>query len=342
MTASSEHALRRHQQTLARCRRCPGMQGAPVQGMPSASPVMLIGQAPGVKEGPAGKPFAWTAGKTMFGWFATLGLTEEAFRTRVYMAAVCRCFPGKAPAGGDRVPDAGEIERCSRHLVAEARILRPQLVIPVGKLAISQLAPETDKLVEVVGSRRLGAMDAARTREAEISIDRRVAKASGIEADRENDEDGIKIIIPSFSAGDAHVILLDVIADGPGALADVAVSYKDLVHLRNGTAKAALSLGRGHDAAERDNGDIERSIFQNYVGSTISQRLGAAGALLGGHRRLHRPDGSTLNHQAGVSCFAEYAVLARGSLVKIDPELPLDIGALFGCAVLTGVGVAMN
>ena len=69
---------------------------------------------------------------------------------------------------------------------------------------------------------------------------------------------------------------------------------------------------------------------------------GAAGTLLGGHRRVHRLDKSLLNHQAGVSCFAEYAVLARGSLVKMDPELPLDIGALFGCAVLTGVGAAIN
>jgi uracil-DNA glycosylase len=84
----SEHALRRHQRTLARCRRCPGMQGAPVQGMPVASPVMLIGQAPGSKELVIHKPFAWTAGKTMFGWFAGIGLDEDAFRSRVYIAAV--------------------------------------------------------------------------------------------------------------------------------------------------------------------------------------------------------------------------------------------------------------
>jgi alcohol dehydrogenase len=67
-----------------------------------------------------------------------------------------------------------------------------------------------------------------------------------------------------------------------------------------------------------------------------------AGTLLGGQRRLHRPDKSVLNHQAGVSCFAEYAVVARGTLVKIDQELPLDIAAVFGCAVLTGVGAAIN
>ena len=132
------------------------MIGPVVTGLPVMSPVILIGQAPGTREGPAGKPFAWTAGKTMFGWFAEIGLTEEQFRSRVYMAAVCRCFPGKATGGGDRVPDAGEIERCSAHLQAEVKLLHPQLVIPVGKLAIAQLYPDIDKLTEVIGQRRKG------------------------------------------------------------------------------------------------------------------------------------------------------------------------------------------
>jgi uracil-DNA glycosylase len=132
------------------------MIGPVVTGIPVMSPVMLIGQAPGTREGPAGKPFAWTAGKTMFGWFAQLGLTEEQFRNRVYMAAVCRCFPGKGAGGGDRVPDAGEIERCSKHLHAELELLSPELVIPVGKLAIAQLYPEVDKLTEVIGHPRRG------------------------------------------------------------------------------------------------------------------------------------------------------------------------------------------
>jgi uracil-DNA glycosylase len=135
------------------------MIGPVVTGQPVMSPVMLIGQAPGVREGPAGKPFAWTAGKTMFGWFATVGLDEESFRQRVYMAAVCRCFPGKAKGGGgDRVPSPDEIARCSRHLAREVEILRPRLVIPVGKLAIAQLAPDAAQLVDIVGTRRRGTL----------------------------------------------------------------------------------------------------------------------------------------------------------------------------------------
>jgi len=148
--------LRRHVARLRECDACPKMIGPVVTGLPVMSPVMLIGQAPGTREGPAGKPFAWTAGKTMFGWFAQLGLTEEQFRSRVYMAAVCRCFPGKADGGGDRVPDPGEIQRCSKHLHAEVKLLEPQLVIPVGKLAIAQLYPDIDKLTEVIGHTRRG------------------------------------------------------------------------------------------------------------------------------------------------------------------------------------------
>lgn len=117
------------------------MIGPVVTGQPVVSPVLLIGQAPGVREGPAGKPFAWTAGKTLFRWFGGIGLPEEPFRQRVYMAAVCRCFPGKSPKGGDRVPDPTEVANCARWLDDEIRLLRPRLLIPVGKLAISRFLP---------------------------------------------------------------------------------------------------------------------------------------------------------------------------------------------------------
>lgn len=66
-----------------------------------------------------------------------------------------------------------------------------------------------------------------------------------------------------------------------------------------------------------------------------------AGTLLSGERRIFR-DGSPVYHHMGCSAFAEYAVVSRRSAVKIDPELPLDEAALFGCAVLTGVGAVVN
>ncbi len=146
--------LETHIAALRQCRACPDMIGPVVSGGAVLSPVMLIGQAPGTKEGPAGKPFAWTAGKTMFRWFEEIGVDETSFRSRIYMAAVCRCFPGKDPKGkgGDRVPAPAEIARCGGHLQTEVAVLRPRLVIPVGKLAIAQLLPHANQLADVVGT----------------------------------------------------------------------------------------------------------------------------------------------------------------------------------------------
>lgn len=128
------------------------MAGPPVVGNDIVSSVLLVGQAPGPKEIVQGRPFAWTAGKTLFRWFDSIGLDESAFRDLVYMAAVCRCFPGKNPKGGDRVPDAGEIANCAGWLETEIGLLRPALVLPVGKLAISQWMA-CGKLVDVVGQK---------------------------------------------------------------------------------------------------------------------------------------------------------------------------------------------
>ena len=122
-----------------------------VSGGAVVSKVMLVGQAPGDKEPRLGRPFAWTAGKTLFGWFSgACGMDESQFRSLIYMAAVCRCFPGKNSGGGDRVPSPEEIEKCSHWLKSEMEILQPQLVIPVGKLAIAQFIP-VNKLNEIVG-----------------------------------------------------------------------------------------------------------------------------------------------------------------------------------------------
>ncbi len=143
-------AIQRHQSALRECARCPAMVGRPVTGAPVHSPVLLVGQAPGAREVEVHRPFAWTAGKTLFGWFGAIGLGEADFRSRVYMAAVCRCFPGKNPRGGDRVPNREEIAHCRHWLQKELQLLQPQLLLPVGKLAIQQFQPVA-KLDTVIG-----------------------------------------------------------------------------------------------------------------------------------------------------------------------------------------------
>jgi uracil-DNA glycosylase len=142
---------------LDACTVCPKMIRPVVHGAAVDSRVMLIGQAPGPREGSFGRPFAWTAGKTMFRWFGeALGVDEETFRSRVYIAAVARCFPGKASGGGDRRPDPGEIDACKTYLEREVAILEPDLLLPVGGLAIDQVlglaAKDRRPLAEVVGA----------------------------------------------------------------------------------------------------------------------------------------------------------------------------------------------
>src|SRR3954466_806201 len=149
MAAAS--AIAAHVAELLQCTRCPKMHRPPVSGGPVKSKVLLIGQAPGIKEPVLARPFAWTAGKTLFSWFERCcGVDEATFRSRVYMAAVCRCFPGRNPKGGDRVPSEDEIENCAPWLARELELLRPQLIIPVGRLAIERFLPAAP-LAEVIG-----------------------------------------------------------------------------------------------------------------------------------------------------------------------------------------------
>ena len=132
--------LRTLHRELDACRACPNMIGPVVHGGPVLSKVILVGQAPGPREGNFGRPFAWTAGKTLFRWFEeTMGIAEEDLRERMYIAAVARCFPGKANGGGDRKPDPVEIASCRTYLEREVSILQPELIIPVGTLAIGEV-----------------------------------------------------------------------------------------------------------------------------------------------------------------------------------------------------------
>ena len=134
--------LQAHVANLLACRLCPKMVPPPVSGGAVMSKVLLVGQAPGAHEPVLGRPFAWTAGKTLFGWFQKwTGVSEEMFRAQIYMAAVCRCFPGRNATGGDRVPNPQEIENCSQWMRQEMAILKPALVIPVGRLAIERFLP---------------------------------------------------------------------------------------------------------------------------------------------------------------------------------------------------------
>ena len=144
--------LDQHRSALLECRRCNNHPGiTPVVSAARGPVAMLVGQAPGVTEQSHGRPFSGRAGRTLFKWLATSGLSEEVARQLLYFAAITRCYPGPHPAGrGDRVPSPRERKLCADWLDAEIQIVKPTVIIPVGRLAIDRfLGPEP--LSDVVG-----------------------------------------------------------------------------------------------------------------------------------------------------------------------------------------------
>lgn len=146
--------LAAHNEALSKCVRCGLAESVrPIISEARTPRAMLVGQAPGKVEVGDRRPFAGRAGKTLFSWLAQAGVDEAAFRRDVYIAAITRCYPGPSPSGrGDRVPSTREREMCSGWLESELRIIRPALLIPVGRLAIDRFLG-AGKLNELVGKR---------------------------------------------------------------------------------------------------------------------------------------------------------------------------------------------
>jgi len=139
------------------CRRCVDaghgiVPGAIFRGELS-SRLMLIGQAPGVTEVEAKRPFNANSGRRLFQWLGEAGWDEDDFRARHYMTAVTKCYPGKGKNGkGDRVPSRAEQALCRPFLEREIGLVKPQVMLLIGGLAIKLLFPKSAKLTEVIGT----------------------------------------------------------------------------------------------------------------------------------------------------------------------------------------------
>jgi uracil-DNA glycosylase len=110
----------------------------------------IFGQAPGIVEGEERRPWRGRAGQTLRRW---LELDEAAFYATFYCASATRCYPGRPASGrGDRTPTPREQELCSFWHEWELRILRPQLIVTVGGMAVRRLLGESS-LTACVGCR---------------------------------------------------------------------------------------------------------------------------------------------------------------------------------------------
>ncbi len=114
---------------------------------------MILGQAPGITEKEAGRPFNAGSGKRLFGWLAEAGLEETWYRRTQYMTSVTKCYPGRNGSGsGDRVPSREEQLLCRQYLERELEWVAPRLVIPVGRLAIGLFFSPKLPLEEIIGT----------------------------------------------------------------------------------------------------------------------------------------------------------------------------------------------
>ena len=138
---SSYRSLASLQRDNRVCRAC-AEAGFPLESLAIVQPyrgqrAFMFGQAPGAQEGVERLPWRGRAGRTLRRW---LELDEHEFYATFYCASVTRCYPGKAPSGrGDRTPTPREQELCAFWREWEFRLIRPDLIVPVGGLAARRL-----------------------------------------------------------------------------------------------------------------------------------------------------------------------------------------------------------
>lgn len=133
-------AVARLHRRIRACRKCV-LAGylptaRPVVAGSATDRVMIVGQAPGAVEFEAGVPFAGRSGAVLREWLARAGIDEAHLP---YRSAITKCFPGKNPRGeGDRRPSPAEIALCAPWLEQELAIVRPKVLLLLGRLAIDR------------------------------------------------------------------------------------------------------------------------------------------------------------------------------------------------------------
>jgi uracil-DNA glycosylase len=137
---------------MKRCRKCGLPKGvSAVFGRFDSPRWMLVGQAPGKKEVALGRPFAGAAGRRLFQWLAEAGFEEQQFRSFCYVTATMKCFPGSGERG-DLKPTRQQVANCASWLEQELAFVEPEVLIPVGQLAIERFLGKA-RLDELIGRR---------------------------------------------------------------------------------------------------------------------------------------------------------------------------------------------
>ncbi len=116
--------------------------------------MMVVGQAPGERGHLNSVPYAGATGKTLRSWLVQAGFAENDLYERFYLTSVTKCFPGSSATGkGDRAPSPAEIHLCSDHLDAEIDLVRPEIVLALGRLSATRFVSSAP-LDQIVGTLR--------------------------------------------------------------------------------------------------------------------------------------------------------------------------------------------
>jgi uracil-DNA glycosylase len=115
--------------------------------------ILLVGQAPGLRATVEDTPFAGLAGEKLRTWAEMGGVAREDFWRKIHFSAVTKCYPGRLPgARGDRVPTLREQALCRPWLDGQLFLLKPEIVLLVGMLAIQTFLGRVQSLTAVVGT----------------------------------------------------------------------------------------------------------------------------------------------------------------------------------------------
>jgi uracil-DNA glycosylase len=156
-------ALEEVHREIAACRRC-----VVCGHIPAARPIfhghagqrlMVVGQAPGPTAGERTLPFSGASGRTLQGWMERAGFPPGSLHQSFYLTSLTKCFPGPATGSGgkgDRPPSAAEIALCAVHLDREIALVRPAIIVSLGRLAAERLDPTARglPLTALVGTAR--------------------------------------------------------------------------------------------------------------------------------------------------------------------------------------------
>ena len=151
--------LEAYQQRMATCTRCVAAgylaEANPVFHGYASQRVMIVGQAPGSRAHVTGIPWSGRSGEILRGWLEGAGFPAKKWRETWYLTSLTKCFPGKATQGkGDRAPSRAEIALCNDHLEMEMALVRPEIIVTLGKMAASRIIPGANRraLADLVGT----------------------------------------------------------------------------------------------------------------------------------------------------------------------------------------------